>query len=95
MTRARDHSTGGEPTNETLLRDYGPRRSAGFGDWPEVVHKQLSGLVDMADEAGANTTRSELVAALVSFTELDGQGLLDVIQRYRTGTVGDLNLGSE
>lgn len=56
--------------------------------WPEAVDGLVDRLVDAANAAGANTSRRELVAAVMAACEPDGGVLFDMLVRCQTITVG-------
>lgn len=56
--------------------------------WPEAVDQVVDRMVEAANNAGANTTRRELVAAVMVAQERDGANLLNLLVDYRTITVG-------
>lgn len=57
--------------------------------WPAPIDVRLSGLVDLAVDAGEQDTlsRSELLAALVLAAPADGQQLADLLRAYRKARV--------
>jgi len=59
--------------------------------WPTGVDDLLAALVQRANEAGANCTRKELVAALVvAGHSLTGDELRDALVSYRQALVKDI-----
>ncbi len=86
MERASGSSIPPHDSDQRLC--YYRRRQVSFA-WPEAVHARLGELVDLAHEAGANTGLAEMSAALVAFTELDGEALCNLVIKYRKTTVGD------
>lgn len=58
--------------------------------WPAPIDVRLSGLVDLAVEAGEQDTlsRSELLAALVLAAPADGEKLASLLRAYRKAKVG-------
>lgn len=60
--------------------------------WPFPFDRRLDQLVELANEAGANTRRNELAAALVSATQPDGEALLQMVIAYRKLRVRDVVL---
>ncbi|MCA1833896.1 MAG: hypothetical protein LC750_14445 [Actinobacteria bacterium] len=58
--------------------------------WPLPVDMRLDQLLAQADAAGENTSRKELVAAIISTTTLTDAQLGKVLRRYRTAKVRDL-----
>ncbi|MFD3580799.1 hypothetical protein [Streptomyces sp. NPDC058644] len=51
--------------------------------WPVDVDRRLSVLVRAAAAAGERTSRSELLAALMTAAEVDPEQLADLLHRYR------------
>jgi hypothetical protein len=51
--------------------------------WPFPFDRRLDQLVELANEAGANTRRNELAAALMASAEPDGDSLLQLVVAYR------------
>lgn len=51
--------------------------------WPFPVDRRLDQLVELANEAGANTRRYELAAAVVAAVEPDGEALLRLVIEWR------------
>lgn len=67
------------------LRDC-PERQAGMA-WPIPVHARLDELVRIVrDEAGRDTSRKELVAALILSASTDPDALDAAVRRYRLAT---------
>lgn len=63
-----------------------PGRNPGIS-WPFAVDGRLEGLVDMANQGGLNTTRTELLAAIVcGFAPEDVDEIFRVLKHYRTAT---------
>lgn len=60
--------------------------------WPYPVDRRLDQLVDLANQAGANTRRHELVAALVAATTPDGDALLRLVIEWRRAQVREVVL---
>jgi hypothetical protein len=58
--------------------------------WPEPIHAKLGELVASVKETGGDTSKSELAAALIAFTDTDGEALCDLLRSYRTAKVGDV-----
>ncbi|MCW2572397.1 MAG: hypothetical protein JWO88_2455 [Frankiales bacterium] len=58
--------------------------------WPHPVDERLEALVDAAIAAGERTDRREVLAALVSTTELSGPKIAKRIKTYRRMPVGDV-----
>lgn len=59
-------------------------------NWPIPADRRLDQLVDLANDAGAATSRSELAAALVASTTADAQELLQRVLAWRTASVRDV-----
>jgi hypothetical protein len=51
--------------------------------WPFPLDRRLDQLVELANEAGANTRRNELAAALLAATQPDSEALLRLVISYR------------
>lgn len=51
--------------------------------WPFPVDRRLDQLVDIANQAGANTRRHELASALVAAAAPDGEDLLKILIAWR------------
>jgi hypothetical protein len=60
--------------------------------WPFPVDRRLDQLVELANQAGANTRRHELVAALVAAATTDGEELLHLVIGWRKRLVRDVVL---
>ena len=60
--------------------------------WPLPADRRLDQLVDLANEAGAATRRSELAAAIIAAAEADGEVLLQTVLRWRRAHVRDIVL---
>jgi hypothetical protein len=56
---------------------------------PRSLNARLDALVDVANEAGENTSRKEIVAVLILGAPTTGDALLREIKRYRTAAVAD------
>jgi len=67
----------GQPTKQPGVR------------WAISIDNRLDALVRAANDAGASTTRQELVAALVLVTPREPVRLRDAVLRLRTATVHD------
>src|SRR2546421_3174494 len=59
-----------------------PERPAGI-DWPIPIDQRLDELCDLADEAGADTTRKEIAAALLLASPTTPRKLKTLIDKYR------------
>lgn len=58
--------------------------------WPFPLEQRLKQLVRLVeDEAGENTTKTEVVAALILASPEDGAELSNLLRRYRLSTVSD------
>lgn len=60
--------------------------------WPFPVDRRLDQLVDLANEAGANTRRHELAAALLAAASHDGEALLRLVIAWRKRLVREVVL---
>lgn len=60
--------------------------------WPFPVDRRLDQLVELANQAGANTRRHELAAALVAAAKPDGEVLLRLVIEWRRSRVRDVVL---
>ena len=60
--------------------------------WPMALDQRLDDLMERANDAGANTTRRETLAALLLAADYSGDDLVVLIRRYRTATVKDAPL---
>lgn len=61
--------------------------------WPIPADRRLDQLVELANDAGAGTSRGELAAAIVSGASTDGEQLLQLIVKWRTARVRDVVAG--
>lgn len=52
-------------------------------NWPKAVDRRLDELHRLAREAGEQTSRAQLLAALVAHAPLDGEGLGVLVRSYR------------
>jgi hypothetical protein len=52
-------------------------------NWPEAVDRRLDRLLELAEEAGEQTSRAQILAALVCQAPLDGEGLGVQVRAYR------------
>ena len=59
--------------------------------WPIAVDNRLDRLVDAANDAGLNTTRRELIAAIVASHTDSPRALEKLIKYYRTVTLDKLS----
>lgn len=71
-----------------------PDRKVTSVQWPAVVDARLDELLDACIRAGENTSRSQILAALVCDARLDGDGLGVVIRNYRRMSVDEFTPGS-
>jgi hypothetical protein len=60
--------------------------------WSFPLDRRLDQLVELANEAGANTRRNELAAALVAAAEANGDELLHLVIGWRKLRVRDIVL---
>lgn len=51
--------------------------------WPFPVDRRLDQLVELANEAGANTRRNELAAAVMAAAPTEAEQLLDLVISWR------------
>ncbi len=56
---------------------------------PSPLNTRLDGLVELANEAGENTIRKELVAALILEAEESGETLSEIVRGYRVAVARD------
>ncbi|SEB99924.1 hypothetical protein SAMN04489844_1478 [Nocardioides exalbidus] len=63
--------------------------------WPVALDQRLDDLVQRANDAGSNTNRRELIAALLLAADHDGDGLNDVVRTYRKAVVRDAPLAPD
>lgn len=80
--------TGTPLAADQLVRDC-PQKQAAVA-WPLPVDVRLDELLTQADAAGENTSRKELVAAIIAATRLSDAQLGRLLRRYRTTRVRDL-----
>jgi hypothetical protein len=73
---------------DQLVRDC-PQKQAAVS-WPLPVDVRLDELLAQAEAAGENTSRKELVAAIITATKVTDAQLSRLIRRYRTAKVRDL-----
>ena len=73
---------------DQLVRDY-PEKQAAVS-WPLPVDARLDELLAQAEAAGENTSRKELVAAIIALTRLTDVQLGRMLRRYRRARVRDL-----
>lgn len=60
--------------------------------WPIAADRRLDQLVEIANEHGAATSRSELCAAIVAAVAADGDELLHLVLAWRTARVREVVL---
>jgi hypothetical protein len=72
----------------TLVRDCPAKQAA--VSWPLPVDVRLEELLAQAEAAGENTSRRELVAAIICFTRVTDVQLGRLLRRYRTAMVRDV-----
>jgi hypothetical protein len=75
-------------TADQLVRDC-PQKQAAVA-WPLPVDVRLDELLAQADAAGENTSRKELVAAIIANTRVSDAQLGRLLRWYRTAKVRDL-----
>lgn len=63
--------------------------------WPLPIDVRLDELVERANESGANTSRQELLAALVLNTGSSGAKLLKAVVQLRKAKIGDVLIRDE
>jgi hypothetical protein len=80
--------TGTPLAADQLVRDC-PQRQAAVA-WPLPVDVRLEELLAQADVAGENTSRKELVAAIIATARLSDEELGRLLRWYRTAKVRDL-----
>jgi hypothetical protein len=73
---------------DQLVRDC-PEKQAAVA-WPLPVDARLDELLAQAEAAGENTSRKELVAAIIALTTLTDTQLGRLLRRYRKAKVRDL-----
>ncbi len=56
---------------------------------PSPINERLNGLVDIANDAGANTRRKELIGALILAAQDDGEDLSEKLKTYRKARAKD------
>lgn len=90
VTQARPHPTGF--AGDALYNDWmtghdrrlfeSPKRTTSV-NWPESVDRRLDRLLELAEEAGEQTSRAQILATLVCQAPLDGEGLGVQVRAYR------------
>src|SRR5689334_1965029 len=80
--------TGTPLAADQLVRDC-PQKQAAVS-WPLPVDARLDELLAQADLAGENTSRKELVAAIIATTRLSDEELGRLLRQYRRAKVRDL-----
>ncbi len=73
---------------DQLVREC-PQKQAAVA-WPVPVDVRLDELLAQAEAAGENTSRKELVAAIIATTRVTDAQLGKLLRRYRTAKVRDL-----
>lgn len=73
---------------DQLVKDS-PHKQAAVS-WPLPIDMHLDRLLGRAEEAGENTSRRELAAAIIADTDLSGEQLGGLLRRYRTTRVRNL-----
>ncbi len=58
--------------------------------WPKLVDERLNMLLALAEEAGEQTSRAQILAALVCQAPVDGEGLGVMVRTYRRLPVNQL-----
>jgi hypothetical protein len=71
-----------------------PRRNT-LVSWPEDVDQRLDILVRAAVAAGEQTSRSQVLGALVAFAETRPEAVADLLRAYRRLTDDALSAGNE
>ncbi|WP_027942515.1 hypothetical protein [Amycolatopsis taiwanensis] len=66
------------------MRLHRGRRRSTLVHWPEKVDHRLDLLLYLANQAGENTSRAQLLAALVAAAPRDGAKLARLLRKYRT-----------
>lgn len=69
------------------------RVSASAISWPFPIDRRLDQLLDVENDARANTRRYELAAALIATAPEDGDALLALLIAWRTSRVRDVVIG--
>jgi hypothetical protein len=64
-------------------------RQAGVS-WPLPVDHKLDRMLAEARAVTERTSRREIVAALIALSDLDGDGVSDLVRRYRRTRVQDI-----
>jgi hypothetical protein len=73
---------------DQLVREC-PQKQAAVS-WPLPIDARLDELLAQADAAGENTSRKELVAAIIASTTVTDAQLGRMLRRYRRAKVRDL-----
>lgn len=73
---------------DTLVRDCPAKQAA--VSWPLPVDLRLDELLAQAEAAGENTSRRELVAAIICATRVTDAQLGRLLRRYRKAMVRDV-----
>jgi hypothetical protein len=80
--------TGTPLSGDQLVRDC-PQKQAAVA-WPLPVDVRLDELLAQANAAGENTSRKELVAAIIAGTRVSDAQLGRLLRQYRKARVRDL-----
>jgi hypothetical protein len=86
--RSEDEVTDTPLAADQLVRDC-PEKQAAVA-WPLPVDARLDELLAQAEAAGENTSRKELVAAIIALTTVTDAQLGRLLRRYRRAKVRDL-----
>jgi len=90
MSTPTSPETGGVTGTPVLVSQL-PEVQNGF-KWPEPITDHLSLLVKtVRQEAGQQTTRKELTAAIIAFTAPDSAQLSELLEKYRQLTTDELS----
>ncbi len=85
------------PQNRTVALDAlvvtTAQRNSGVS-WPLAVDHRLDELLRIAREHGLNTTRKELVAAIVATIQLEPDDMDEMLKRYRRSRVRQILITS-
>lgn len=84
---AREDRSSLDPADQVRKSEYWPTSLR----WPAVVDVRLKRLVELANEAGGNVHRADVLGALVADAKLDGGAIRDLVTSYWTRTVGELH----
>lgn len=70
-----------------------PKTAIG-ASWPWPVEQRIRGLVALGNSIGANTSKQELIAAIVATFEATPEHVDDVLRTYRTASAEKISLSS-